>query len=174
VKIKNLAIAIACGISFDHGTSVGDGELFKPARLGDPISIETREYRFSVTESGESSVVAGKSASGDSIKHELPHIWTNKIERLFALESQGCGGNSIDLVIQIGPGRNADVAKRIYYRIAFSRDLGRVIAEFYDPSVSATNAVLPIQSVEGAPDPDTGQMIICDGPKPSVKQSQRP
>ncbi|MFT4256658.1 MAG: hypothetical protein QM599_06855 [Pseudoxanthomonas sp.] len=128
-----------------------------------------RDYKFSLDESMSGKKIVGSFSEEEKIKYNLPEAGFDKVERLFVLESHGCGGNSIDLVIQIGPGNQADIRTRDYYRIVFSVDLKSVVSSFYDPSISAANAVLPLQSVEGMPSPATGEKITCNDSVPTVQ-----
>lgn len=155
--------AAACPVELRAGA-----ELFVPPGINSPMSVEIQSYKFSLHESESGKLVSGAFSGGAEIEHALSEAGFDKVERIFALESHGCDGNSVDLVIQTGPGKNADVRTRSHYRIVFSMDLSAVIAEFYDPSISAANAVLPLQSVEGMSDPETGERIICNGTTPVV------
>ncbi|NZA28123.1 hypothetical protein H0E84_17225 [Luteimonas sp. SJ-92] len=167
------ALALVIGTCVAAGCSaklpVG-AELFVPPGLSSPMSVEIRDYKFSLRESDSGKLVTGTFSGGSDIEHSLAQAGFDKVERIFALESHGCGSNSIDLVIQTGPEKTADIHTRNHYRIVFSADLSTVITEFFDPSVSAANAVLPLQSVEGISDPTTGARIVCIGTTPAVAE----
>uniref|UniRef100_UPI0033416349 hypothetical protein n=1 Tax=Castellaniella defragrans TaxID=75697 RepID=UPI0033416349 len=148
-------------------------EIFMREDPDNPMTVEKDKYRFTLNHPGSYSgtMIKGEISGEVKITHAVDGATFQHAERLFALNSHGCGGRSIDLVIQLGPGKYGDIQQRDYYRIVFSTDLESVISEFYDPSVSALNAVFPIQSIEGTPSPETGEKIICKGDIPIVERS---
>lgn len=88
--------------------------------------------------------------------------------RIFTVESDFCGEKTVDLVLQMEPSRHSETQRWRYYRVVFSSDLGEAVSEFYDPSVAAVNAVVPMQAAEGLPDPYLNGKIVCDGSTPKV------
>ncbi|WP_457009873.1 hypothetical protein [Luteimonas sp. A537] len=137
------------------------------------MTVEISEYKFSLSEAENDYVINGYGPKGSSIEHKLSHAEFQSSERLFAMRSYACNSSTIDLVIQIGPTKNADIFKRDYYRVVFSPELGSVIAQFYDPSIAEANAVLPLQSVEGLVKGKTGMKIACNGTMPIVAEESR-
>lgn len=136
-----------------------------------PMTIKKGNYTFTTekTSSFRGNVIEAKLLGKSMLRIEDDNPSLDNAERLFALESHGCDHTTIDLVIQMGPGKNGDIITRSYYRYVFSTDLKSVISEFYDPSVLAVNAVLPIQTVEGIPSPEDGGRIVCRGNVPVVE-----
>lgn len=145
-------------------------ELFTPPGLDGILSVETAEYRFGLSPVGDGGgyVLDGEGPSGAAISQPLGDDSPMQPDRLFLIDSNGCGGASIDLVIRLAPPETGDLRQYNYYRVVMQPDLGAIIAEFYDPSIAAANAVLPLQTVEDMRDPSTGQAITCEGTVPVV------
>ncbi|WP_158685914.1 hypothetical protein [Achromobacter spanius] len=147
-----------------------NAELFMREMTGRPMTVKKGNYAFTIENASSTrgkaieAKLMGKSIL--KITNDDPNL--ENTERLFAVESHGCNENTIDLVIQTGPRKNDDIITRSYYRYVFSIDLKSIVAEFYDPSVLALNAVLPIQTVEGIPSPEDGKKIVCKDDIPVV------
>lgn len=164
-----ILISLIVGSATLHASDIPPGaEIFTAEGLAQPMSVETAEYKFSLIESGNSYLVSGSGPDGAMIEYRLPHAEFQTSERLFVLRSYACGTSTVDLILQLGPPEHADMEERNHYRLVFSDDLASVVAKFYDPSVSSVHAVLPLQSVEGIVDADTGRAISCNGTTPSV------
>ncbi len=145
-----------------------NSEIFTPETLSGGMSLESNGYRFEIIKSEEMNILLAKSPAGIKKEVKLPAAGFSRPERLFYVKSYGCGAESIDVVIQLAPEPDDDVKYRSYYRIILSKDMSLVVSEFFDPSVSTVNAVLPIQSVKGLGNIDGREKIICHGPKPVV------
>ena len=143
-------------------------EVFKMPGVNNPMGIETADYSFSTWDSDAGYQIRGGHSNGNHISHTAKYGGINNVERVFLIESYFCGVKSVDLVLQMGPLRHAESQRRTYYRIVFASDLSEVVSEFYDPSVAAVNAVIPMQSAEGTPEPELGGEIVCDGPTPNA------
>ncbi|MCD7099390.1 hypothetical protein [Stenotrophomonas sp. MMGLT7] len=168
MKANFLAVLLLTSC-FAYAEVPSGSEIFTPETLSKGMSVESDGYKFEVEHSRDGTYLLARASSGKINKVKLPEAGLSNMERLFYVSSNGCGGKSVDAVIQIGPESHADLEFRSFYRIIFSRDLSSVISEFFDPSVSVVNAVLPIQTVEGIEDKETKEKIVCEGSKPIVK-----
>src|SRR5690625_1287876 len=167
--MNKLLLVLACFLSPLCLAEVPIGvEVFKKPGLRSPMEIKTSSYHFTVEESHGMHLIKGMHVHGGSVAHEIHDGGVKNVRRLFVLESHACGAKFIDLVLQMEPGEYEESGHWRYYRIVFSSDLTEVVSEFYDPSVSAIYAVLPIQNVEGLEEPELGSKIVCDGPVPTV------
>lgn len=153
-----------------------DAEIFFKGASDESMNFIMDDYTFTLTNSRstQGKVIEAKLLGKLVFKIEDDNQFFNYAERLFALESHGCGRTTIDLVIQMGPGKYGDVITRRYYRYVFSKNLKSLISEFHDPSVLALNAVLPIQTVENIPSPKNGRAITCKGSVPVVETVPEP
>lgn len=151
-----------------------NSEIFTPESLNSGMSLESDGYHFEVMESEGAASLVAKAPTGAKKTVRLQEAGFSKLERLFYTKSHACGISSVDVIIQLGPDENDDIKYRSYYRIVFSKDLKSVISEFFDPSISAANAVLPLQTVENLKNNGTKEMITCEGTKPFVKQLASP
>ncbi|MBN6149859.1 hypothetical protein JR065_05870 [Xanthomonas sp. AmX2] len=149
-----------------------NSEIFTPESLSSGMSLEANGYRFEIVESGGVTALLAKSPSGMKKTVELHDAGFSRPERLFYVKSHGCNIESIDVVIQFAPEPNEDIKYRNYYRIVFAKDMSSVVSEFFDPSVAAANAVLPIQSVRNLEDKYTKEKITCKGSKPIVEEKK--
>ncbi|WP_202905359.1 hypothetical protein, partial [Luteimonas abyssi] len=143
-------------------------EVYTIAGLDAPMKIEKKDYQFYLYENDGSHSISGRRSNGKEIDHTIDDAGVGRVERIFAIDSQPCGTSSIDLVLQIAPSPSSESDRRNYYRIVFDSNLDNVVSEFYDPSIAAVNAILPLQSVEGTTDSETGRKIICNGSKPEI------
>ncbi|MGO1541839.1 MAG: hypothetical protein ACTH0Y_02150 [Luteimonas sp.] len=161
--IFGLLIHTSCPAAIPLGA-----EVFKRPGINNPMGIETANYNFSTRNSDDGYKIQGTHSNGNHISHTTKYGVINNVERIFVVESYFCDAESVDLVLQMGPLRHAETQRRMYYRIVFASDFSEVISEFYDPSVAAVNAVVPMQSAEGTPEPELGGEIVCDGSTPNV------
>ncbi|KAB7769644.1 hypothetical protein CKY51_05715 [Xanthomonas maliensis] len=136
------------------------------------MSLDSHGYRFEIVRDEETTSLLAKSPAGKEQSVALGPAGFSNIERLFYVESHGCGSASIDVVLQLGPEANDDILRRSYYRVMFSRDLSSVVSAFFDPSVDAANAVLPIQTVKDIVSSEHKEFIACDGSAPVVKHTR--
>lgn len=156
-----------------HAGALQSSEIFTPETLNSGMSLTSDGFYFEITGSGGASALLAKSPSGSTKEVKLPNAGFSKPERLFYVRSYGCEAESIDVIIQLAPESNDDIKYRNYYRIIFSKDITSVISQFFDPSVSAANAVLPIQSVKNLESTYTKEKIICSGSKPIVEKQAK-
>ncbi|WP_341809235.1 hypothetical protein WMO32_19520 [Xanthomonas oryzae pv. oryzicola] len=152
-----------------HANPQDGAQIFIPEKLSEGMSLKANGYRFEIVRDEENTSLIARSPAGKEETVKLGKAGFSKIERLFYLESHGCGSESIDIVIQVGPEANDEIIRRSYYRIIFSREITKVISKFFDPSVDAANAVLPIQTVEGLVSSESKDFISCNGSRPIVK-----
>lgn len=143
-------------------------EIFKRPGLGTPMEIKTSRYGFSIENKDGTHFIKGTHPNGSNILHTIRDGGVKNIQRIFLVESHFCGEKFVDLVLQMNPSRYEETQQRSYYRIVFSSDLSSVISEFYDPSVAAVNAIVPMQSAEGVPSPDLDGELVCDGSTPKA------
>ncbi|MGS0515871.1 hypothetical protein ACQR5T_00955 [Xanthomonas oryzae pv. oryzicola] len=153
---------------------VQNSEIFTPESLNSGMSLDSDGYHFEIMESEGAASLVAKSQTGAKKIVKIQEAGFSRLERLFYTKSHACGISSVDVIIQLGPDENDDIKKRNYYRIVFSKDIKSVISEFFDPSIAAANAVLPLQTVENLKNNDTKDMITCEGTKPVVKQLASP
>ncbi len=166
--MRKVLIVVVCLLSWPSLAEIPMGvEVFKRPGLASPMEIRTERYRFTIENIDGVHFIKAE-GFGTHIAHEVRDGGVKNVRRLFVVESHACGESFVDLVLQMDPSRNEESPRRSYYRIVFSSDLGRTVSEFYDPSVAAVHAVLPLQNVEGLEEPDLGGKILCDGATPEV------
>lgn len=176
LKLAVLLLVVMPFTSFARNDMPQNSELFMRGTIDRPMTVKKDNYTFTIeySASTQGKEIKAKLLGRSILKILNDNPSLDNTERLFILESHGCNRKTIDLVIQTGPRKNDDIITRSYYRYVFSPDLKFLVSEFYDPSILAINAVLPIQTVEGIPSPEDGMAIVCKDNVPVVETISEP
>lgn len=145
-------------------------EFFLPPGLDGIMAVESDDVRFALLPNEGDFTVEAAQGDRPPASFDWPDSAPLNPDRLFLARSRACGTETADLIIRLVPPELADLQDYTYYRMVFAPDLTQILTHFYDPTVAAFNAVLPLQKVIGDAHQGEDTALVCDGSLPVVSE----